>query len=149
MTPQLAAHLVRRCVRWAIDSLPAARPSAPPVALSPRETALWSAMRRQDRSHALRVLARFDRLAPGARDEVRRGVLLHDVGKVASGVGLVGRIAATALGPLRPRWREYLDHERIGAEMLQRGGSSEATWQMVAGRGDPALVEAFRKADDE
>jgi putative nucleotidyltransferase with HDIG domain len=119
------------------------------VNFSVQEVQHWQAMVVQDRLHAIRVLARFDTLLPNASDEVRRGVLLHDVGKSVNRLGLVGRIAATVFGPVRPSWRVYLDHEQIGAEILRRSGSSTVTWMLVGGRGDPSTLRALRLADDE
>lgn len=143
------AHLVRRSIRWFADSRRVGYPVAPTVALSVQESRHWEGMAVQDRLHAIRVLARFDALMPGAPDAVRRGVLLHDVGKNVSRLGFLRRVAATVLGPVRPSWRTYLDHERIGAELLRCAGSEDATWRLVRGDADPAVLRALRLADDE
>ena len=144
-----SVHLVRRSIRWFVDSRRVGVPVAPTVALSAQESRHWEGMAVQDRLHAIRVLARFDALMPGAPDEVRRGVLLHDVGKNASGLGFLCRVAATVLGPVRPSWREYLDHERIGSDLLRSSGSADATWRLVRGDADQAVLRALHQADDE
>lgn len=143
------AHLVRRSIRWFVDSRRAGTRVPPAVALSAQESWHWEQMVVQDRLHANRVLARFDAHMPGAPDAVRRGVLLHDVGKNASGLGFPSRVAATVLGPVRPSWRTYLDHERIGSELLRNSGSDDATWRLVRGDADRAVLCALRLADDE
>jgi hypothetical protein len=143
------AHLVRRSIRWFLDSRRVGERVAPTVALSEQEVRYWETMAVQDRLHAIRVLARFDSLVPGAPDGVRRGVLLHDVGKCASGLGFIRRVAATVLGPVRPSWRTYLDHERIGSDLLRCSGSDDATWRLVRGDADPVVLRALRFADDE
>jgi len=144
-----SAHLVRRSIRWFADSRLAGSTVAPTVALSAQESRHWEAMAVQDRLHAIRVLARFDVLMPGATDALRRGVLLHDVGKNASGLGFLRRVAATVLGPVRPSWRTYLDHERIGSDLLRSSGSADATWRLVRGDADQAVLRALHQADDE
>lgn len=143
------AHLVRRSVRWFADSRAAACRVEPPMALSAPETRLWEMMAVQDRRHAVRVLARFDTLLPDATDGVRRGVLLHDVGKNASGLGFLARVAATVVGPATPSWRAYLDHERIGSDLLRHAGSDESTWRLVRGDAESEVLRAFLLADDE
>ena len=50
------------------------------------------------------------------------GALLHDVGKVQSGLGTWGRVAATVVGPRTRRFRQYHDHEQIGASMAAQAG---------------------------
>ena len=115
--------------------------------LLPRELELWARMQNRDQRHSLLVLSRFDSLAPGAPREARAGALLHDVGKVVSGLGWAGRVVATLAGGVTRRFRDYRDHERIGADML-RGISDPVTVALVEGtaRGDHA--EALRRADD-
>ncbi len=144
------AHLARRAARWAVDSIRGCGDeSAATAVLSPAELELWRRLQHQDRAHALRVLSRFSGLRPSAPESEIRGVLLHDVGKSVAGLGLASRIAATVLGPRRARWRDYLDHERIGAGLLREAGSQEATWRLLLGEGDPEALQAFRRADDE
>ena len=59
--------------------------------------------------------------------ELQRAALLHDVGKQQAGLGVWGRSAATALAglhvELRGRFRTYLDHGRLGADILEELGA--------------------------
>ena len=59
---------------------------------------------------------RFLELRPAATRPQMAGALLHDVGKVQSGLGTWGRVAATIVGPRTRRFRQYHDHEQIGAD---------------------------------
>jgi hypothetical protein len=107
------------------------------------ESLLWHRMSAADRRHSIAVARRFDELGPWSREEIS-GALLHDVGKLESGLGTIGRVAATIVGPRTARFRRYHDHERIGAELLAGAGSSHVTVELVLGRGQaaPALTEA-------
>ena len=114
--------------------------------LLPAETELWQTMTVQDRRHSILVARRFVEFAPDAsRDEVA-GALLHDVGKVASGLGTFSRVLATVVGPRSARLRKYHDHERLGAEMLAAAGSPLVTIELVQGRGTRA--RELRQADN-
>ena len=76
------------------------------------------------------------------------GALLHDVGKVESGLGVTGRVVATVVGPRTRRFRLYHDHEEIGAGMAADAGSDSVTVALIAGsRGAPGLDD-LRAADD-
>ena len=74
--------------------------------------------------------------------EVMASALLHDVGKVESGLGTFARVAVTlaAMGlgrdrlvaaststGLRRRVSDYLTHDQIGAELLRQAGSHPDT----------------------
>ena len=74
------------------------------------------------------------------------GALLHDVGKVQSGLGTWGRVAATVVGPRTRRFRQYHDHEQIGANMAAQAGSDPATVALI--RGDGPAAADLRAADD-
>lgn len=140
------AHLVRRFVGSAVPR-PVRRRDAAWVAavLSPAELDLWRSMSTADRRHSAHVARRFvERLPDATRAEVA-GALLHDVGKIASGLGTVGRVVATVVGPRTDRFRRYHDHERIGAQLLDGAGADPTTVELVAGRGRAAM--ALRAAD--
>ena len=97
-----------------------------------------------DRRHAVGVAQRVaTALGPDdAGPPVLAAALLHDVGKIEAEIGTFGRVGATAMGmvvghrravqwadtpgPLR-RVGQYLDHARIGAELLSRAGSDRLT----------------------
>jgi hypothetical protein len=89
------------------------------------EHALWRRMSAADRRHAIGVARAVPAdLAPAA--------LLHDVGKVVSGLGTFARVGATVLGWFgRDRWSgrigDYLHHDALGADLLRAAGSSDFT----------------------
>jgi HD domain len=139
-----ARHLIRRF----LGSL---RPGGPPAAdeawaahsLLPGEVALWRRMSGADRRHAVGV-ARRAAVALGERASrpVVAAALLHDVGKIDSGLGAVARAVATVAagvaghdaartwsgrrGPVGRAGR-YLCHDRIGADLLGAAGSDTLT----------------------
>ena len=117
------AHLVRRFFGFLT-----ARPLAPSEqrfvhdALSPELARLFSRQRVEDQRHAMDMAKR---VAP--RPELVEAALMHDVGKVASGLGAIGRSLATIGGvariPLPTDWTVYLEHGPIGAAMLEASGA--------------------------
>jgi hypothetical protein len=132
---------------WAIDNLLA------------DEADLWRQLSVQDLRHSIEVARRFVAFsaAPPTRAEVA-AALLHDIGKIASGLGTFGRVAATLCGYAVGRARaergtgrisRYLRHEAIGAELLVSAGSEARTVELVAGRADPAdpVASALARAD--
>lgn len=96
-----------------------------------------------DRRHALGVARRAERaLGAGATRPILAAALLHDVGKIDSGLGPVGRAVVTlaemATGRAAARrWRSrgglvgragrYLCHDEIGADLLASAGSHPLT----------------------
>ena len=160
-----AAHLGRRF----LGSL---RPGGPSPAdeawvdatLTDGEMGLWRGMSGADRRHAVAVARRVveDLGSEGATRPVLAAALLHDVGKVVPGLGPLRRVAATLAGMSGARrvpvsFRQYLTHDRLGAEMLQRVGSDPLTvawarehhrppegWTVPAG-----AARALKAADDD
>jgi hypothetical protein len=110
------------------------------------EVGLWQEMTAQDRRHSVLVARRFVQCVPHASRAEVAAALLHDVGKTVSGLGTWSRVIATVVGPRTARFREYHDHERLGAEMLRAAGSDPATIELVQGRGPHG--PALRDADD-
>ena len=127
------------------------RPGGPPpsdeawatAALLPDEAALWRRMSGPDRRHAVGVARRTEAaLPPPVARPVLAAALLHDVGKIASGLGPVRRALATLAGmavshdtasgwqsrsgPLGRAGR-YLCHDAIGADLLAAAGSDPLT----------------------
>jgi hypothetical protein len=138
-------HLAARFV----TSLPPTPPSVDDEVwvdqhLLPGERRLWVRLSNQDRRHSIAVARRFVRIRPNATRAEIAGAILHDVGKVACGLGTFGRVAATIVGPRTAAFRAYHDHEELGAELARLAGSTAATVELVAERGPayPALEES-------
>jgi hypothetical protein len=141
--------------------------------LLPGEHELWRRMSRADRRHAAGVARRVERaLGAEATRPVLAAALLHDVGKVASGLGTYGRVVATLAGAAAGRdsalgWSKargvtrrvglYLRHPELGAEMLGLAGSDTLTvtwarehhlpedrWTLPA-----PVAHALKAADDD
>jgi HD domain len=140
-------HLVRRF----FSSLSRRQPSAGDEDwarhwLTSEEAELWATMPSADRRHAAEVARRFNELRPDASRPEMAGALLHDVGKVQSGLGTLGRVAATIVGPRTRRFRQYHDHEQIGANMAAQAASDPVTVALIRGEG-PAAAD-LRATDD-
>ncbi len=116
--------------------------------LSQDESVLWNNMMVQDRRHSVMVGRRFVNLRPTASQVEIAGALLHDVGKSSARLGTFARVLATLVGPRTNRFRQYHDHEKIGATMLRSIGSDELTISMVEGSCVGELRQALNKADD-
>jgi hypothetical protein len=130
-------------------------------------------MSQVDRRHAVGVARDVERqLGDEAAKPVLAAALLHDVGKVSSGLGTYGRVIATLAGAAAGRsmaeaWTEgkgftrrvglYLRHGAIGADMLAMAGSDPLTvtwakehhlpeeeWTLP-----PAVARALKAADDD
>ena len=102
--------------------------------LVPGEKDLWGRMSGPDRRHAAGVAREVGERLGGASREVMAAALLHDVGKVESGLGTFARVwvtlAAMAVGRSRVpgrRARLYVDHDKIGASLLGNAGSHPLT----------------------
>jgi hypothetical protein len=169
-----ASHLVRRF----FGSL---RPGGPghhaetwvAARLLPAELALWRRMSGPDRRHAVGVAQRVERaLGHEATRPVLAAALLHDVGKIESGLGTYGRVVATlsakVAGPeMAPTWRKqrgyarkvglYLEHDRIGGDLLELAGSDPLTvawtrehhWPESEWTLAPGIAGALKAADDD
>ena len=102
----------------------------------------------QDRRHSVMVGRRFVMYRPTAVQSEIAGALLHDVGKSAARLGSFARVIATLVGPRTNRFRQYHDHENIGATMLRSIDSDELTISMVGGSCVGELRQALSQADD-
>lgn len=116
--------------------------------LTSSELDLWNEMMVQDRRHSVMVGRRFAKYRPTASQSEIAGALLHDVGKLAAHLGTLARVVATLVGPRTSRFRQYHDHESIGAAMLRSIGSDELTISMVEGSCVGELKDALNRADD-
>jgi hypothetical protein len=116
--------------------------------LTPSELDLWNKMMAQDRRHSVMVGRRFVKYRPTASQSEIAGALLHDVGKSVARLGTFARVIATLVGPRLSRFRQYHDHEAIGAAMLRSIGSDDLTISMVEGSCVGELRQALNRADD-
>ena len=168
------SHLVRRFFGslWP-GGPPAAEEAWVETVLLPSEAALWRTMSGADRRHAVGVAHRVERaLGHEATRPVVAAALLHDVGKVESGLGTYGRVIATISAKVAGRdmattWRRqrgfarrvglYLHHDRIGGDLLELAGSDSLTvaWTREHHRPEAEwsvptpLAEALKAADDD
>jgi hypothetical protein len=146
--------------------------------LTESELVVWRRLPRHDRRHSVRVARDVEAALAGTEyvGDPRwiEAALLHDVGKLDAGLGVLGRVGATlagaAAGPdLADAWSAkrgitrkvglYLRHPEIGADRIRMcGGSREAArWAechqdpgRYAGCGLPAVVvDALAEADDD
>jgi len=143
--------------------------------LSPGETDLWNQLPRADRRHAAAVARRVEAtLGEHATRPVLAAALLHDVGKLDANLGVYGRVVATLSGAVVRHdpevirdWTRtrgftrrvglYLQHPRLGGDMLELAGSDPLTvawtrqhhlppeeWTVA-----PELARALKDADDD
>lgn len=165
-------HLVRRF----FGSL-SPRPLAPAddawvgEVLGDGERDLWNRMPLADRKHAAGVAREVAQMLDDPSRAVLAAALLHDVGKIESGLGTFGRVLATVVGAavgrdraaawpgdgLRGRIAAYLRHDRVGGELLALAGADPVTitwarehhhpadrWTL-----DPLVAGALAAADDD
>lgn len=160
-----AVHRVRQFARALRPQMAGTDVAAAGNVLSARQYALFARLTPADQRHALEVCRRLR--AAGVGDaEVLQAALLHDVGKVGSGLGLWQRVAAVLLaaaapavlrllairGPWRRAFGAYLRHPQRGARLARLAGSSARVVALIAAhqRGrvrDPALG-LLRRADN-
>lgn len=139
----------------------------------PAEAPLWARLSGPDRRHAAGVARAVERsLGAKATRPVLAAALLHDVGKIESGLRTYGRVvatlAATVAGPETAHtWRNqrgfsrrvglYLLHPELGGNLLELAGSDPVTvtwarehhlpreqWTL-----DQRIAEALKEADDD
>ncbi|HVE94260.1 MAG TPA: HD domain-containing protein [Acidimicrobiales bacterium] len=161
-------HLVRRFFGSLRPSEPSASDEAWAIShLGRGEVVLWRRMSNADRRHAIGVARRVDvALRNDASTAVLAAALLHDVGKLDSGLGTFSRVAATVLSAAFRRERltrrdnrlaRYLRHDEIGAALLTAAGSDPLTvaWAREHHRAPsgwtlpPDLAAALKSADDD
>lgn len=139
-------HLARRFFGSLVPRAPAADDTTWVLSLlSPDEARLWSQLPRSDRRHSAAVARRVqEALGPDATTPVLAAALLHDVGKLDAGLGVYGRVIATLSGAVVRHdpdvirdWTRtrgftrrvglYLQHPRLGGDMLELAGSDPLT----------------------
>jgi hypothetical protein len=115
------------------------------------EFQLWQKLPMMDQRHSIAVLRRFTTLRPDATRPELRAALLHDIGKIESNLGVLGRVVATLVGRRGARFTAYHDHEKIGSQMLQNINSDLVTIRLVAGLDQSDIAGALsnlREADN-
>jgi hypothetical protein len=141
--------------------------------LLPAERTLWARLSGPDRRHAAGVARAVERaLGAEATRPVLAAALLHDVGKIESGLRTYGRVVATlsakVAGPEAAHtWRRqrgfsrrvglYLLHADIGGDLLELAGSDPLTVAWAREHHLPEdqwmvpthLAEALKAADDD
>jgi hypothetical protein len=141
--------------------------------LRPGELALWRRMSGPDRRHAHGVARRVERaLGNEATPPVVAAALLHDVGKIDSGLRTYGRVVATVSGALAGHemadlWTTrrgftrkvglYLKHPDIGGDHLALADADPLTvaWAREHHRPESEwtipmeLARALKDADDD
>jgi putative nucleotidyltransferase with HDIG domain len=133
--------------------------------LQPPEYALWARQPGHDRRHTVEVARQVEAaLAGGPHAGDSRWpacALLHDIGKLASGLGIPARVLATVVergtGGAVSDWEEhrglrrrialYIRHPEVGADMVRMAGGRDevAHWAGAhhdRARLDPTLVPA-------
>jgi hypothetical protein len=150
MTP---LHLVRRFFRALWPGPPRGRDVEwVEGILEPGELSLWRELPKHDRRYSIRVARGVEARLAGTEYRGQRRwlavALLHDVGKLDAGLGVVGRSVATVMGATAgdarvDRWASgsgfrrrvgwYLRHEERGAERIRAaGGRGEAArWALA------------------
>jgi hypothetical protein len=155
------AHLARRFFGSLRPGGPAPADEAWACAqLLPGEVAVWTRMSGADRRHAAGVAREVARTHPDR--PVVAAALLHDSGKVVSGLGTFARVGATVVGAVRGRdvggrVGEYLRHPDLGAELLREAGSEPLTVAWTAEHHLPPerwtvpadIAFALKAADDD
>jgi hypothetical protein len=169
-----AGHLIQRF----IGSLRPGGPGAVETGwaeeqLLPGEVELWRRMAGADRRHAAGVARRVEgRLGDRATRPVLAAALLHDVGKTVAHLGTYGRVVATLSAAVAGRehavaWSEtqgftrrvglYLEHPRLGGDLLELAGSEPLTSTWAREHHLPAeqwtiptdIGAALKSADDD
>ena len=141
--------------------------------LTPAELGVWRRMSGPDRRHAVGVARRVDEALRGGARPVLAAALLHDAGKIDSGLGTLSRVPVTVFAlaggrsrartwvelpdGVRSRVAAYLDHPARGAALLRAAGSDPVTvawaaehhlppdrWSVA-----PAIGRALAAADDD
>lgn len=142
-------------------------------ALTAPELDLWKRMSGPDRRHSVGVARRVERsLGNEASDEVLAAALLHDVGKIQSGLRTYGRVIATLSAAVAGRdtaalWVKsrgfvrrvglYLEHPRLGADLIEIAGgrATAVTWAREHHNPaeewtlDSGVAQALCDADDD
>jgi hypothetical protein len=145
--------------------------------LEPDELALWHELPNHDRRYSIRVAKHAESHLAGTeyagQSRWLAAALLHDVGKLDAGLGVLGRSVATVIGTIagparvarwtsapgfRGRAERYLRHDERGAERIRAAGGRDeaARWALAHHHRDRwpasgvpvAVAEALEAADN-
>jgi hypothetical protein len=171
-------HLARRFVRALWPGRPRPQHAAwVESILEPNELALWRELPRHDQRYTIRVARLVEQRLAGTEfagdPRWLAAALLHDVGKLDAGLGVVGRSVATVLGAVGgrarvDRWARasgfrrrvawYLRHDERGAARIRAAGGRDeaARWAWAHHHRDRwpesgvpiAVAEALEAADN-
>jgi putative nucleotidyltransferase with HDIG domain len=137
--------------------------------LTDSEQRVWDTLGRADRAESVAVARRTAHaLGPDVESRWLAAALLHDVGKVDSGLGTFGRVGATLFAGLMSHGRarrmsnrigRYVNHDEIGAATLREAGArpETAAWAAAHHRPErygptgipPEVCAALAAADGE
>ena len=127
--------------------------------LEPAEYALWARQPGHDQRHTAEVARQVEAaLAGGPHAGDSRWpacALLHDIGKLASGLGVPARVLATLVGRatggavadweewrgLRRRIALYLRHPELGADMIRMAGGRHEVAHWAGAHHDRARLD--------
>jgi hypothetical protein len=153
MTGAHPLHLATRFFRALWPGSPRERDTAwVESLLEPGELALWRRLPNHDRRYSIRVAKNVEARLVGTeyagQSRWLAAALLHDVGKLDAGLGVVGRSAATVIGAAAgsarvERWASatgfrrrvawHRQHDERGAERIRAAGGRDeaARWALA------------------
>ncbi|MFM8856727.1 MAG: HD domain-containing protein [Actinomycetota bacterium] len=112
------------------------------------EFSLWNSMSLVDRVHSHGVARRLVLRYPEVEHHEIAAAFLHDVGKTRSSLNLGERVLATIVGPRTKRFKDYHDHEHIGAQICRESGIDPRVCDLIVGLGPADAVARLKSADD-
>ncbi len=115
--------------------------------LTEPEQGVWDTLGRADRAESVAVARRTaEALGPDVESRWLAAALLHDVGKVDSGLGTFGRVGATLVAGVMSHGRarrmssrigRYVNHDDLGAAKLRAAGARPETAAWAAAHHRP------------
>lgn len=155
-------NVVRRTIKAAFPALALPDDAWAAARLDPAEANLFMRLPPQEREHGIEVARRLLERAPGARSELVRAALLHDVGKLGTPNSVLLRVLTHLLpesqAPAEPRLtglagarQARRHHAAYGAALIRQAGGNEAVARLVERHHDerPTGELAQLRAADE
>ena len=165
-------HLIARFVCSFLPSKGNAETNKFLTLLNPDELQLFEAQNKFDKKHSFRNVKKLHALLDNPAPDIIIACGLHDVGKVQSGFGVVGRVFATCVATIvglhrvdvwtrnnpnsiTHRIATYVQHPEIGASLLSEAQSNliAVTWardhhkRLEESALEPSLFVILCKAD--